>query len=264
MRASLGQGYRFPSVAEKFADAEVGGLRIFPNPGLEPERGWAAEVGVKQGYSIGQWTGFADLAMFWTDYENMIEYTFGAYPENPEDVPTLNDIGFKALNIGTARITGIELSASGQGQLGPVRLLFNGGYTFMNPVDPQVIEKEGKGEDEAYILKYRRRNLLKGDLEVTLWHIFVGVNLQYNSRMVNVDAVFIDPLVGNLLQPGFPEYWQEHSMGYTLVDLRLGWNITESLRINTILRNAMNIEYLGRPGDIGPPRSITQQIRVKF
>lgn len=264
LRASFGQGYRFPSVAEKFANAEVGGLKIFPNPGLESEQGWAAEAGVKQGYSLGQWTGFADLAMFWTEYENMIEYTFGAYPDNPEDIPTINDIGFKALNIGTARITGIELSSSGQGRLGPAQLQLSGGYTFMNPVDPQVIEKEGKGEDEAYILKYRRRNLLKGDLEVTLWHIFVGMNLQYNSRMVNVDKVFIDPLVGDILQPGFPEYWAEHSNGYTLIDLRLGWNITESLRINTILRNAMNIEYLGRPGDIGPPRSITLQIRVKF
>lgn len=264
LRASFGQGYRFPSVAEKFADAEVGGLKIFPNPGLESEKGWSTEAGIKQGFSMGSWMGFADLALFWTEYENMIEYTFGAYPPDPDDIPTINDVGFKALNIGTARISGIEISANGQGRLGPLKMRFTGGYTFMNPVDPQVIEQEGKGEDEAYILKYRRRHLVKEDLELSIWHLFTGVSLQYNSRMINVDPVFIDPLIGDLLQPGFPDYWLEHSTGYILVDFRMGWDITEYLRINTILRNALNKEYLGRPGDIGPPRSMTLQMRAQF
>jgi iron complex outermembrane receptor protein len=194
----------------------------------------------------------------------MIEYTFGAYPEDSSAIPTVDDIGFKALNIGTARISGVELSLSGQGQLGPLSITTTGGYTFMNPVDPQIIKEDGREEDEAYILKYRRRHLLKGDLEMELWRLFWGINLQYNSRMVNVDEVFIDPLIGNLLQPGFPDYWLEHSTGYSLVDFRLGWNITENLRINSVLRNAMNIEYLGRPGDVGPPRNISLQLRLAF
>jgi iron complex outermembrane receptor protein len=264
IRTSYGQGYRFPSVAEKYADADVGGLKIFENPELEPERGWAAEIGVKQGFSAGSWQGFADLALFWTEYENMIEYTFGAYPKDSGSIPTLDDVGFKALNIGTARITGIEFSLNGKGKLGPINLLATGGYTFMNPVDPKMIEEEGKGEDEAYILKYRRRHLLKGDLEVEVWKLLAGINMQYNSRMINVDEVFIDPFVGELLQPGFPDYWVEHASGYVLVDFRLGWNISPSFRLNTILRNAFNVEYLGRPGDIGPPRSITLQMRLAF
>ncbi|MCK4751387.1 MAG: TonB-dependent receptor, partial [Bacteroidales bacterium] len=264
IRTSFGQGYRFPSVAEKFADADVGGLKIFQNPGLEPERGWAAEIGVKQGFSMGDWQGFADLAMFWTEYENMIEYTFGAYPADSGSIPTLDDVGFKALNIGTARISGVEFSLNGKGRLGPFNLQVTGGYTYMNPVDPKVIEEEGKGEDEAYILKYRRRHLLKGDLEVEVWKLFAGTNMQFNSRMINVDEVFIDPLIGNLLQPGFPDYWLEHATGYTLIDFRLGWNISPSFRVNTILRNAFNVEYLGRPGDIGPPRNITLQAKITF
>lgn len=82
--------------------------------------------------------------------------------------------------------------------------------------------------------------------------------------MVNVDDVFIDPLVGNLIQPGFPEYWSNHAGGYLQVDARLGWDIKEWIRINTIVRNVFNVEYLGRPGDIGPPRNITMQVRFKF
>jgi iron complex outermembrane receptor protein len=264
LRASFGQGYRFPSVAEKYASAEVGGLRIFQNPDLEPERGWSAEAGLKQGFSLGNWRGFADLALFWTEYNNMIEYTFGVYPEDTTAIPTFDDVGFKALNIGTARITGAEFSLNGEGRMGPAGFRFTGGYTFMNPVDPQILEEEGRGEDEAYVLKYRRRHLVKADAETEIWRIFAGVNLQYNSRMVNVDQVFIDPLTGNLLQPGFPEYWNDHATGYFLMDFRLGWNILQFLRMNVILRNAFNREYLGRPGDLGPPRNITFQVKLAF
>ena len=49
LRASLGQGVRYPSVAERFTQTSVGGLNIFPNANLNPETGWAAEIGIKQG-----------------------------------------------------------------------------------------------------------------------------------------------------------------------------------------------------------------------
>ncbi len=264
IRTSFGQGYRFPSVAEKFADAVVGGLKVFPNPDLEPERGWAAEIGIKQGFSMGNWLGFADLAIFWTEYKNMIEYTFGAYPPDSAMFPTIDDVGFKALNIGTARITGAEFSLNGAGRLGPVNLQITGGYTFMNPVDPLLLDSLGRDEDESYILKYRRRHLFKMDFEMEVWKLFAGVNVQYNSRMIKVDEVFINPLIGNLLQPGFPDYWLDHATGYTLIDFRMGWNISPHFRVNTILRNAFNVEFLGRPGDIGPPRNITLQTKITF
>jgi iron complex outermembrane receptor protein len=264
IRASLGQGYRFPSVAEKYTQTNIGGLRIFPNPELEPERGWSAELGVKQGLKLGSWVGFADLALFWTAYNNMIEFTFGAYPPNPGDTPTFDDLGFKALNIGQARISGIDLSLNATGKAGPADLRFSGGYTYMNPVDPSLKDSPGIVEEDGHILKYRRRHLLKLDLEAGIRKIFVGVNLQLYSRMINVDRVFLDPLTGNLLLPGFPDYWEENENSYSLTDLRLGWNMSEALRITAICRNLFNVEYLGRPGDIGQPRSISLQLRLSF
>jgi iron complex outermembrane receptor protein len=264
LRASLGQGYRFPSVAEKFTETSISALKIFPNPDLEPERGWSAELGVKQGLGLGSWSGFADLALFWTEYSNMIEFTFGVYPPNPDDIPTFDDVGFKALNIGTARINGIEGTLSAAGKAGPVSLQLSGGYTYMNPVDPSLLDSADIVEEEGHILKYRRRHLLKGDLEAGVWKIFTGISLQYNARMINVDQVFLDPFIGNLLLPGFPQYWEDHDNAYTMVDLRLGWNITEMFRITAILRNAFNVEYLGRPGDIGQPRNITVQLLLNL
>jgi iron complex outermembrane receptor protein len=251
-------------VAEKYANAEVGGLRLFKNPDLQPERGWGAELGVKQGFSLGSWGGYADLALFWTEYKNMIEYIFGAHPPDSVEIPTLEHVGFKALNIGTARINGAEFSLAATGKAGPAEIQITGGYTFMNPVDPSLIEALGREDKDAYVLKYRRRHLIKSDLELQVWRVVTGINIQYNSRMIQVDSVFIDPVVGNLLQPGFPNYWHEHGSGYTLVDVRLGVNITDGFRINAILRNIFNVEYLGRPGDLGPPRNFTLQARVKF
>ena len=64
LRGSVGQGVRYPSVAERFTQTNVGALNIFPNPGLRPETGWAAEIGIKQGVRIGNWKGMIDVAGF--------------------------------------------------------------------------------------------------------------------------------------------------------------------------------------------------------
>lgn len=264
LRASFGQGYRFPSVAEMFVDASFSNFKIFPNPVLEPEWGWAAEVGVKQGFALGTWAGLADLAVFWTQYENMIEYNFGYHPPDSLILPPVEYVGYKALNIENARIIGTEFSITTKGRLGPVDLALMAGYTFMDPVDPVRVDSLGRTEDETYVLKYRRRHLVKSDLELTFWKMFAGINVQYNSRMIRVDEAFILPGFGDLLMPGFPEYWENHKFGHTIVDLRLGWNISSWIRINAILRNANNVEYLGRPGDIGPPRHLTLQMKFTF
>ncbi|MDX2431637.1 MAG: TonB-dependent receptor [Bacteroides sp.] len=264
LRASFGQGYRFPSVAEKFVEARTGGLNIFPNPELNPEHGWSAEIGAKQGFMLGSWSGFADLAFFWTQYRDMIEYTFGYYPPENPTLPPFDYVGFKALNIETARIIGAEFTLNGQGHLGPVGIFVSAGYTIMDPVDPLMLDSLGRTDDEAYVLNYRRRHLVKSDLEAELIGIFAGINLQYNSKMINVDEAFTDPLLGNTILPGFPEYWETQAGGYLLVDLRLGWNISPKFRINALMKNAFNKEYLGRPGDIGPPRQLTLQIKLTF
>jgi len=264
LRASLGQGYRFPSVAEKFTDTEIGALRIFPNPELDPERGWSAELGAKQGFAFGNWLGYGDMAFFWTEYKEMIEFTFGVYPSHPDDIPTFDDVGFKALNIGSARISGFDSQLSLSGPAGPFDLRFSGGYTYMNPVDPSLLDSAEVVAEDGHILKYRRRHLLKLDLEAEVWKIFAGANFQYYSRMINIDEVFLDSFTGNLLLPGFPDYWEANDTAYSLLDLRLGWNISKVVRITAILRNAFNVEYLGRPGDIGQPRNISLQLRFNF
>jgi len=263
LRGSLGQGYRFPSLAEKYASADVGGLKIFPNFGLQPERGWSAEIGVKQGLALGRWKGFADLAFFRTRYSEMIEYTFGMYLPDTVKVPNFKYLGFKALNIGNARITGAELTLSGEARYGPVTLRLISGYTFMEPIDIDKMTAGGTNPD-AFILKYRHKHAFKADVEAEMKRFLVGAGFNYSSRMVNVDNVFTDTFTGNLFLPGYPNYWKTHNSGYLVMDLRVAVNISKVFRINLIARNLLNKEYIGRPGDIGPPRNLTVQLRIRI
>src|SRR5262249_19173354 len=76
MRISYGQGFRYPTIAEKFIFTTVGGLFVFPNPDLQPETSWNAELGVKQAIKIANWYGFADGVVFWQEFTNTVEYNY--------------------------------------------------------------------------------------------------------------------------------------------------------------------------------------------
>jgi iron complex outermembrane receptor protein len=134
----------------------------------------------------------------------------------------------------------------------------------MDPVDPVMLDSIGREESDQYLLKYRRKHLLKSDLQLEFRSISAGINVQYHSRLMRIDYYFIDEVLGNLLMPGFPYYWENQAGDYVLMDLRIAWAITTGIRISGILKNANNVEYVGRPGDIGPPRSFTLQAKFTF
>lgn len=141
IRASFGQGFRYPTIAERYVSTSVGPLTIASNPLLEPEKGYSAELGIKQGFKIGKnWGGFVDLSGFFNQYENMMEFTFGQFGpsrywrvSDPGAFENLFGLGFSSQNIGKARILGTELTLGGQGKIGIVDLQFLAGYTFIDP-----------------------------------------------------------------------------------------------------------------------------------
>ncbi len=262
LRGSIGQGYRFPSIAEKYTATSISSLKIFPNPDLDPEKGWSAEIGIKQGIKLGCWQGYADLAGFWTEYSDMIEFTFGVYKPDSVAEASLEHIGFKSLNVGNARINGFEINLTLQGSAGPLGINLAAGYTFMNPID-QNVRKSSLIENEKY-LKYRYKHSIKGDGQFTWRNFATGCNLRYYSFMLKVDPVFIDPVFGALVLPGYAEYRQENHEGEFIIDYRISYTIIEQFKVSLIIKNLMNEEYIGRPGDIGPPRNITFQIAANF
>ncbi len=261
LRGSIGQGYRFPSIAEKYTATSISSLKIFPNPDLKPEKGWSAEIGIKQGIKLGSWQGYADLSGFWTEYNDMIEFTFGVY--NPDTIEhSMEDFGFKSLNVGNARINGFEINLTMQGKIGPIAVDLAAGYTFINPIDRNV-RKESLIENEKY-LKYRYKHSFKGDVQCTWKNFSTGFNLRYSSFMLNVDQVFVNPLYEPYILPGYADYRNENQEGEWVVDYRISYNIVEQFKLSLIIKNLLNEEYIGRPGDIGPPRNITLQLAVNF
>jgi iron complex outermembrane receptor protein len=258
-RASYGQGYRYPSIAERFVSTQVGNIVLYPNDSIVSETGWTAEVGIKQGLQIGGWQGFLDVAGFWSEYEDMMEFTFGLYGDF---VPPTFGFGFQSINIGNTRITGIDVGLNGDGLVGRVPVTLFCGYTYIDPIqldfDPAVDTL--KNSANYNILKYRYRHLFKGDVEVNPGNFMIGVSSRYNSFMENVDAVF----ESEATIPGVKHYRDKHDYGDWVFDFRLGYRITKQFRAAVIVRNVFNHEYMGRPADMQPPRMFNLQLSINL
>lgn len=290
LRASFGQGIRYPSVAERYTQTSVGALNIFPNPYLTPEIGWAGEIGIKQGVKIGSWKGFIDLAAFVNQYSNMMEFSFVYFnpisqkPLNPvhpsaEDITfltsgnyTISDwVGFQAQNVEKARISGLDFSFNSMGKLGNVELISLVGYTYMNPIslNNNTLYTATYSDTTTNMLKYRFKHLAKADVEANYKHWSVGFSSRYNSFMRNIDRVFesdLDPALNSTVYilPGLKEYRQLHHQGTVVFDARIAYKITDNYRVSFIVNNVFNTEYSSRPGDIQAPRNFIAQLQMKF
>lgn len=283
LRSSFGQGIRFPSVGERFLTTESGGVRIFPNPNIEPERGWATEIGIKQVFHIGKWISSFDIAGFVNQYDNMIEFAFDNVLDSTTPVSLVpgtpnyveNFFGFQAQNTEQARISGIEFSFNSQGKLrfvgiGEVELRTLIGYTYMKPVslntDPAYLSTfSDPGSD---MLKYRFNHLAKADISITWKGLSVGYCTRYNSFMSNIDRLFEEgiqiPIINTSVDvlPGLEEYRENElkSNGSIVMDLRLGYKFMEKYNVNILVNNFLNNEYSSRPADIQPPRQFLVQL----
>lgn len=296
IRASWGQGYRFPTIAEKFINTSVGGIGIYPNPGLEPEKGWSAEIGIKQGVKLGKWLGYVDLAGFINQYNNMMEFTFGQFGTD-FSAENLFGLGFSSQNIGDTRIMGAELTLIGQGEIAnkfPLQIL--AGYTYIDPKSlnwddtlnltnslglPAILvdaSREGQptyagtSSSENNILKYRFRHTVKLDAQIGVKKFEFGVSVQYTSFMENVDYLFVSPFIINFEQTnlntkafsGLVEFREENNRGNTQLDLRMAYNVTEKIKLSLICKNALNQDQMQRPAYMDQPRNYTFQMSMEF
>jgi len=281
LRASFGQGYRYPSIAEKFISTTVGPLHLFPNDSLRAETGWSAELGFKQGFKVSSWYGYLDIAGFWTQYHDMINFAFGQhYPNdsvaaNP-GVHYFDYTGFKAYNQNNTQITGVDITVMGQGKLLGLPATLMLGYTYTNPIDLDANKDSVKANPKYNILKYSWYHSAKADLEVTYHAFSLGVSVDYHSFMIHIDKAFQDPIMlpdGHpLIQngdtvfflPGLKQYREKHNTGDAIFDARVSYQVTEKTKISFIVKNLFDREYMGRPGDVQAPRNAAVQLAMKF
>ncbi len=282
LRASFGQGYRFPSVAEKYISTAVGTLKVFPNLNLQPERAYSAELSIRQGFRILGFKAFVDLAGFYTRYHNMIEFVFDIYKPGGATGNLFGDLnyaGFKSQNIGEAEIRGAELSFTGTGRLGPINLQVLAGYTYIDPLmvnfDPK---RDTLGLQGVNTLKYRSRNLFKADVQADYKIFSIGYSARFQSRTENIDRRFITSVFSEystptfnfnnvrstFILPGLKENYDAFSKAYLVQDARFSVQVTPMVKISFIVNNFMNVEYQARPGDMRPPTMYIGQVLVKI
>lgn len=246
LRASWGQGFRFPTLAEQFITTTFGSTFISPNPKLQSERGWTTEIGIKQGYKINEFQGYFDVALFWSKYRDMMEFVFTGFVK-----------GFQSQNIGNTDIKGYELTTGGGAALGKHQWSVIGGYTFINPRFENFTEEDNRRSSADFnILKYRSKHLFKLDIEDEFSNWIIGTGVLYTSKMEAIDAVF------ELVINGLKSFRSTHG-GYTVFDFRLArkW---KPFTINLILKNMFNEEYSSRPALMDAPRNLTFRIDYKI
>jgi iron complex outermembrane receptor protein len=278
LRASLGQGYRFPTITERYIRTSVGSFGVFDNPDLEPETSWNSELGIKQGFKFKNYYGYLDVAFFYQEYNNTIEYLFGFW----DPTYTFALAGFKFVNTGKSKITGIDISQTGQLKAGKhLEINTMVGYTYVMPVtlQPDYIfthdYNPGGQTDFSYestsvdpskrILKYRYLHTLKADIEVVYKNISLGGSVRYFSKIENLDQAIFDfedatISTGGTLQPIlYRSYYEHHNNGNMIIDARISYKLQLRHEFALISSNLLNRMYSLRPLKAEPMRNITVQ-----
>lgn len=252
LRASWGQGYRFPTIAEKFIYTNLGGFSISPNPDLQSETGWSAEIGLKQGLKVGSLKGFLDLALFRTQYQDMMEFNFINFQR-----------GFSSINTGGVRISGLDASLVGEFSLFNCPTTFMAGYLWIDPrflefdlrpQEPGVPPTQGQrnaigSSSTENVLKYRSRNSYKFDVESKIKRFSIGFAGTYYSFQEAIDRTF------EFIVPGIKTYRELNNGGVTLLDVRVAYRPIENLKLSFLVNNVGNAEYVSRPGLVEVPRN---------
>ncbi len=298
IRASWGQGYRIPTIAEKYlAQQFTGALLIVPNDTLKEESAWSFELGLRQGFQIKDWKAFLDFSFFWQEYKNYIEYQLSVHPNQwsngtpifPDSLefqfgPPNSVIGLKPVNIENARIAGYEIGVGTSGKIGPVGLQISGGYSYNFPSRKDndtgsnhyttgeflrdVFKFNGKRvgpEDTAHLLYYRIRHLVRADIELSYWKCYVGASFYYGSIPELIPGFF--QAAANLIfkdPEALNKYVAQHSKGDFYADIRAGIKINDRFSMGFIVKNIGNRFYSLRPGRPEPLRNFTMQFRYNF
>lgn len=288
VRSSYGQGFRYPTITERYIQTKAGMFGVYPNQDLKPETSTNFEVGLKQAYKIGGVAGYLDIAGFYQKYQNTIEFLFGQW-----DSTSSFDAGFKFLNTGDSRIRGVDISLvagtlnEDNKKYGVTALI---GYTYIEPVclTPDSIYGRdysfgGVGRPLSYknssmdttdnVLKYRFKHLAKADVEFKILKFNIGLSFRYYSKMQNIDKAIEDieiltasdndATIHFLDDIKATRYWKSHN-GYTIFDARISYRFNKQMKLSLVCNNVFNVDYSLRPLKIESPRTTALQYVLTF
>ena len=286
-RASIGQGYRYPSIGERYIAIAVGKYGFYPNPNLQSENSWNAEIGIMQPFMAGNFRGMVDIAGYNQEFKNFNEFCVGQWGTTGG---LMDKLGFMYLNTGPARISGLDVSFMGEGKIGRnVEYSLSLSYTYSHPVTKNrnnvyyVHPTTGleytftttSSDTTRNVLKYRIEHMAKLDLEFSFFKTFsIGVTANYFSAMKNVDNFFFNydaanpensPEKNKMLKGldlpfyGYYDFFHKHDKGSFVLDARISFFIKD-FTLSFIVKNMLNACYYMRPMYMEPTRTFTFQL----
>lgn len=222
LRASIGRGFRAPTVAERFVHTVAEGLRVVPNPNLRPETAWSFELG----HATAPLLRFVrlDAALFWTEARDLIEPRLIVDTAGPK---------IQLQNVTRARIAGLDASILAVPI--PDRLTTTLGYTYLNT------KRHVAGDTISGPLAFRPRHLLTLGADYSLGALGVGADFRYASRVERIELEgFVDP----------------RRVAVKVLDLRAGWR-WGSIEMRLLATNVLNYIYNLVPQTLAPVRTVT-------
>jgi len=222
LRASVGRGFRSPTMAERFVRTVVLGFVIVPNPTLRPETAWSFEIGHTSAPLL-RFMRF-DAALFWTEARDLIE---------PQVLLIPPDVVIQLQNVVRARLAGIDASIIAAPI--PERLVTTVGYTFLST------RRRLAGDSTEGPLAFRPQHLLTLGADYTLGAFGVGADLRYASRPARIE------LEG---------YVDERRVPVKVLDLRGSWR-RGPVEVRVLAANVLNYIYNLVPETLAPVRTVT-------
>lgn len=277
IRASAGQAFRVPSVAERYTSTAGGGILVEPNPDIRSETGFSMELGLRQGFAFkganSKFQGYLDVAAFRMQYEDMVEFGL-------QDVVLTTSSGiFTSVNVANARISGLELTTLMEFEADDWFASLNGGVTYINPVDLDAVPAEQQLDlrqwpnnivkllidiqnpevvDQPETLKYRTRWTVRASGTLGYKKASLTTNLRSRSFMESIDQ-FLYLVVDDL-----NDFRMRNPNGSRVVDFILAYQLGQQSRLALNVNNAFNEEYLVIPGFLAPQRNFSLQYQIKF
>jgi outer membrane receptor protein involved in Fe transport len=274
LRGSVGQGFRFPTIAERYINTFSGGSGFFSNDSLQPESSLNVEFGIKQLFRIKKkFVGYADVAGFLQYYDNFVEFSAGNWQVTSGGTEGL---GFKFFNTGRSRIWGIDATLFMQYNIKKdIAISLLGGYTYSMPqtLEPHKIYGYDDNGPLSYsktasdttdnILKYRIRHTVKVDLNVDIKNFYFGFTTRYYGPMENIDQFFLTLDAIGFAFKGMNKFMQEQNNGSVVFDLRASYRV-KRFKFAFIVDNLLSTTYSVRPMGVAAPRLTTIQITYKM
>ena len=224
LRASVGRGFRAPTMAERFVRTVALGFQVVPNPTLRPEQAWSFEVG----HISPPLFGFLrlDAAAFWTEARDLIEPQVLLIP--PDTVL------IQLQNVVRARLAGIDASIVAAPI--PQRLTATLGYTYLD-THRRVTNDSSSGGP----LAFRPRHLLTVGTDYTMGAFGVGADYRFSSRPESIEL------------EGFVD---SRRVAMNVLDLRGSWR-RGPVELRLLAANVLNYVYNLVPETLAPVRTVT-------